>query len=70
MKHNELSEDQIIQQIKSVGWIGRHKYKTSNSNINKKLNKMAKGGKIKILRQSDKFRYFDLTNDESYKGLK
>jgi hypothetical protein len=59
-KHNEISEEQILIQVKIVGSIGRHKYKTSNKNINKKLRKMVKEGKLRIIQNSRDFTYFGL----------
>ena len=40
MKKPELSDEQIFKQCKVVGSIGRHKYKTGNKNINKRLRRM------------------------------
>lgn len=59
-KHNELSEDQILLTIKITGAIGRHKYKKKNANINKKLRRMCRDGKIKMIKNSRDFAYYGL----------
>lgn len=68
--HNELSEEQILELVKKQGYLGRHKYKNMNSNINKKLNRMVKKGMIKILKNTRDYRYFgDPTHWRSKKSF-
>ena len=69
-KHNEISEEQILKQVKIIGYIGRHKYKTSNRNINKKLKRMVREGKLKLIQNTRDFRYFGIGEIDDANGTK
>ena len=67
LKHNEISEEQILLQIRAIGYIGRHKYKTRNDNINKKLRRMVKDKKLILLQNTRDFTYYGLPKIETLK---
>lgn len=59
MSKQGLSEQDILNIIKARGKIGRHRFKWSNSNINKKLRRMVREGKIiKLPISTKEFNYY------------
>lgn len=71
MKTPTLNEEQILTIVDRHGHIGRHNYKWSNANINKKLRKMCKDKKLVRLKDSTKeYTYYGRPIETQQQGEK
>ncbi len=60
MKAQGLNTEEILAIVKRHGAIGRHKFKWSNTNINKKLRRLVREGALVRVKETRDFCYYGL----------